>query len=142
MFEALDDPLGIAYAQLAEGRIRLAQGQIDAAEKELRAATARCYSLGDRLTAIEGIEALGLNAWRQQDSRRAARLLDGATAWRRRLGVATPPAERPALDALKIALARQGFPVRSDADDRPAPSLEQLVLEAANTTGRTPDDAL
>jgi tetratricopeptide (TPR) repeat protein len=141
IFESLADPLGLAYAQLEEGRSCLAQGHVDEAARALAEAITSWHAMGDRIGVIEAIEALSLTAWRQHDPDRAATLLDAATAWRRRIGVATPPAERPALDALRDALARQGHRVRSHADDLPAPSFEQLVLKATEAIHRTSGDA-
>ncbi|MEB3062019.1 helix-turn-helix transcriptional regulator [[Mycobacterium] zoologicum] len=102
-----------ASAMAARGRVELAQGQHDEAERDVHEALGIVAETGGRLVVPDLLECLAYLASNADDDREAARLLGAVDAIRQRMGAVRfkvlDPAHQAVVDKLRDALGGDEF---------------------------------
>jgi tetratricopeptide (TPR) repeat protein len=122
LFRGLQGGASIAEVLVTVGRVRSAQGDAAAARAHVVQALRLAWAKGPRLVVAMALEALGVEARRQQHDQHGVHLLAAAAALRQAMGTPVRPADRPAIEnALAAAHA----------------SLDDMTFADAWATGQT-----
>jgi tetratricopeptide (TPR) repeat protein len=132
LFRNLQAGPSLAEVLVTLGRVRGAQGEVEAARAHLAEAFNLAAAAGPRLVVAAAVEELGVQAVRQGQARHGVQLLGAAALLRRAMGASVRPADRPTIEAaLEAARASLGDRPFDDAwaigQTRP---LEQMVAQA------------
>ncbi len=122
LFRSLQAGPSLAEVLVTLGRVRGAQGAVEAARTHLIEALSLVWADGPRVVVAAALDELGVQAVRQRELQHGVHVLALAAALRQVMGAPIRPADAP---AIKVALATAGA------------SLDDAIFSEACATGQT-----